>query len=91
MKTSTKLFLTGIAPLIVLLLIILSGTILAVTANGESVKDITTPPRDTIRIETVKTIHDTVWIKCNRPHVQPQVQPVKVDTQVLQSDTETVN
>ena len=94
MKTSSKLLITGLIPIFFVVIVFAIGTTMAVTAKNSNPME---QPRDTIRIETIKTIHDTVWLptQCNRPHiqpqVQPQVQPIRVDTQVLNTNTETVN
>ena len=98
MKTSSKLLITGLIPIFFVVIVFVIGTTMAVTAKNSNPME---QPRDTIRIETIKIIHDTVWLprQCNppdlRPHVgpqvQPQVQPIRVDTQVLNTNTETVN
>ena len=81
MKTSTKLLLTGLTPVFVLLLIVVTVTLLAVGAKAESRVE-NTEHRDTVRIETIKTVHDTVWLpsKCNRTHIAPK--PILVDSPV---------
>ena len=84
MKSSNKLFLTGFVPVAVFLLIVGTFIALGVSANRKSNQVVLNEqPRDTVRIETIKTIHDTVWVNtpCTRQHVvAPTVKTIQPDT-----------
>jgi hypothetical protein len=83
MKNSTKLFLTGFVPVAVILLLVATLITLGVSANRKSNQVVLDEqPRDTVRIETIKTIHDTVWVNtpCTRQHVVASTKTIQPDT-----------